>query len=52
MKDVDNEAPLGVVVFYRNFHFSFLVPNNLPQNFKTDLGYVFNFKRSNDLLRS
>ena len=41
MKDVDNEAPLGAVVFYRSLNFSFLVPNNLPQNFKTDLSYVF-----------
>jgi len=41
MKAVDNEAALGAVVFYRNFNISFLVPSNLPQNFKTDLGYVF-----------
>jgi len=41
MKDVDNEAPLGAVVFYRHFNFSSLVPNNLPPNFKSDLGYVF-----------
>jgi hypothetical protein len=41
MKDVDNEAPLGAVFFYSNLNFSILVPNNLPENFKTDLGYVF-----------
>jgi len=41
MKDGNNEAPLGAVVFYDSFNFSFLVPSNLPQNFKTYLGYVF-----------
>jgi hypothetical protein len=53
MKDADNEAPTGAFVLYRNFNVSFLVLYNLPQNYKTDLGYVFfNFKRSNGLLRS
>lgn len=41
MKDVDNEAALAAVVFYYSFDFSFLAPNNLPQNFKTDMCYVF-----------